>query len=220
MDDTKTKLWMAIWAALERVFADLPLVIRHKSKRQDAIAEKHLQEASAAMAEATMALQSALERINTQTDHLYAVHLSRFLNLASPLLAELQACFGRSSGGKIHMPVDIAKAIDRELSQINDIAVHRYLRGILTEHTVGDALAVLSDEENGVGQVVIGLQQLRDDPVRAGLAQAYVTSLGELSVACDEVEIGPGVAIGIGDMPTSYARILLAQRYLAAKGAW
>lgn len=212
--------WHNIWSALERIFDELPLVVRHKSKRQDSLAEKHLQEASAALAEATMALQSAAASLNSQAEHHQAVHLSRFLGFAAPLLAELQGCFGRNSSGVVSLPTQIEKAISHELSQINDLAVGRYLRAMLSEHTVGDALAVLSDDDNAVGQLVVGLLELLKDPGRADLARAYVASLGVLSADCAEVEIGPGVAIGIGDMPSAYARILFAQRYLAAKGAW
>ena len=74
--------WHNIWSALERIFDELPLVVRHKSKRQDSLAEKHLQEASAALAEATMALQSAAASLNSQAEHHQAVHLSRFLGFA------------------------------------------------------------------------------------------------------------------------------------------
>lgn len=215
----KRDIWLGIWGSLERVFQELPLVVRHKSKRQDAIAENHLQEASAALAEATEALKSATESLSSQTEHHQAVHLRRFLGLAAPLLAEFQGCFGRNPEA-VSMPSHVVKAIEFELGQLDAKAVSRYLRAVLLEHPVGDALAVLANDDNGVGQTVLGLTSLLKDPGRAELVRAYVTSLGTLSSSCEEVEIGPGVAIGIGDMPSAPARILFAQRFLASKGAW
>jgi hypothetical protein len=210
--------WSAIWAGLERIFAELPLVIRHKSKRQDARAETSLQEASAALAEATVALQTALLNIRSQTEHHEAVHLSRFLGFVTPVLAELQGCFRPSKVP--NMPFHLARSIEQEIEQLNDLGVRRYLRGILQEHTVGDALSVLADDQNAVGQLVIGMSFLLEDPGFADLLRGYVASLGTLSATCEEVEIGPGVAIGIGDIPSASARILFAQRYIATKGGW
>ena len=211
----------AIWSDAEELFVALTEVVKHKASLQEEEARRYLEAASAAFAQASQRMDVWVNGgLRNQTDHYTATALSRMLLLAKPLLDAMTTCFASHETQQAKPPRGVLDAMQYQVDALVPSQVASYLSALLLEHPVGRVLEILSDDENGVGQVIIGLGLLLRQQKRAHLARSYVDSLGTLSPNCDSVEVGPGVDIGIGDMPDSAARVLLAQRFLAIRGEW
>lgn len=212
---------VSIWQAIDQLFALLVEVVKNKAGGQDSAAKQLLKRAFEVYTNATNQLQTFAKSPRNQNDHQSAVHLSRILqNAAGPLLIAMQECFGAQKHD-YQIPRSIGEAIESQMAGLDYEAIARYVNSLNQEMSVGEALEVTSEPDDlGVGQTVWALRALLGEPQRAHLARSYISSLGKLSADCGSVEVGPGVEVGIGDVRASNARILLAQRYLAANGEW
>lgn len=214
------------WRQIDRCFESLRALILHKSSGNTAAAIAAMTVAQKLFGESSALHQLALANIKTQVEHRDLVAQNRVLTShLGPLLESFAACMQPHDAGP-RKPKGFSKklldAIEQQLRLIErqPSLYHKLDLSVLSSANLRVALErAVQPEDYGVA---VAIRLLRDlNRHRPDLRDALKESIlihGRLSDSSDTVEIRPGTSLGIGELPTASARVLLAARYLELSG--
>ena len=228
-----------VWTAIDSAFAAAIRVIEQKSRGNGAAAAISLEDCNTTLVDATRLLQTYITQLRTQQDHTESVAINRVLqSYLVPLVAALLQCMQISPNSGLQASRPTAQSHSPRLSSQILESIADQDRKLLSDN---DALALLNDQLSHLRRfdalgLIQGLESLAAS-YEAGVASsiyflreiakqrhdllpalgAYLQEVGRLSNDANSVEIRPGISVGIGDIGSVHARILLALRYLEIK---